>query len=306
VRAPRAWVGTVGDGLWWSDDLERWEREPALPADARVLALAAGGGMLFAGARGAVHRRTRAGWRALPLPDAALEPWALALDPRAPGRVYAGCRPLALLASEDAGETWSPLGLALPPGAPRPHTPRATAILVEADALRCGVEVGGVFASEDRGRHWIPDGDGLPSLDVHALVRAPDGALLAATDRGLARRDAGWSPARLEAPWTYCRALARGPDGTLLCGLGDGPPGSRGGVVVSDDGGRAWRSALFPGTAASSVWTLAVATDGTALAAAIGGELFWSEDGGRAWARLPRAFTEVRAVLFDEETGRWA
>ncbi len=69
-------------------------------------------------------------------------------------------------------------------------------------------------------------------------------------------------------------------------------------MVVSEDRGRSWRSALFPGTAASTVWSI-TAADGQALAAAIGGELFSSEDDGRTWARLPQTFQEVRTVLFN-------
>jgi photosystem II stability/assembly factor-like uncharacterized protein len=301
MRGSRAWVGTVGEGLWWSEDLEGWERAPDVPADARVFALAAGPDALYAGAPGVVYRRRAGGWRALPLPDPALELWSLAVDPEVPGRLWAGCRPLALLASEDGGERWRALPLGLDEGTPRPHTPRVTAILPEPAALRCGVEVGGVFASEDGGKHWTAVNDGLVSLDVHALVRARDGALVAATPRGIARRDRAWATAHLEAPWTYCRALAALGDGSLLCGLGDGPPGTRGAVVRSEDDGRTWRSTLFPGLAASSVWALARAADGRALAAAIRGELFTSEDDGRTWTRLPRTFTEIRTVGFDEE-----
>jgi hypothetical protein len=36
------------------------------------------------------------------------------------------------------------------------------------------------FRSEDGGKHWTAANGGLPSLDVHALLRARDGALLAA------------------------------------------------------------------------------------------------------------------------------
>jgi photosystem II stability/assembly factor-like uncharacterized protein len=67
--------------------------------------------------------------------------------------------------------------------------------------------------------------------------------------------------------------------------------------VRSDDGGRVWGSALFPGTAASTVWSIAVAGE-DALATAIGGEVFASDDGGRSWRRLARTFDdEIRAVL---------
>jgi photosystem II stability/assembly factor-like uncharacterized protein len=157
--------------------------------------------------------------------------------------------------------------------------------------------VGGVFRGEPDGKHWRAVNDGLPSLDIHALARAGD-ALVAASPRGIARYSEGtWSAAALHAPWRYCRALVRADGGDVLCGLGDGPPGTRGGVVISEDGGRSWHSALVAGTAASTVWSIAVA-DGRALAAAIGGEMFGSEDDGRTWARIPQTFSEVRAVLF--------
>ena len=44
--------------------------------------------------------------------------------------------------------------------------------------------------------------------------------------------------------------------------------------------------------------TSIAAVDAVALAAAIGGELFSSEDDGRTWSRVTRTFQEVRAVLF--------
>jgi photosystem II stability/assembly factor-like uncharacterized protein len=295
VASAHAWVSTVGAGLWRAEDLGDWRREPAVPESARVFSLAADGDLLVAGGEGCVYRRDGARWATLPLPSAGLQPWSLSVSART---IVAGCRPLALLRSDDAGEHWRALDLALPPDTPEPHTPRVTTILAEANTLWCGVEVGGVFCSEDGGKHWSAVNEGLPSLDIHALVRAGD-ALLAATPRGIARHDGrAWSSSALHAPWRYCRALAKpSRSSTILCGLGDGPPGTRGGVVVSEDDGRTWYSALFPGTAASTVWSIAAA-GGQALAAAIGGEVFSSDDDGRTWARLPHTFHEVRAVLF--------
>lgn len=284
---------TIDAGLWCADDLGDWRRELAVPDTARLFALAAEGDLLLAGGEGCVYRRDGTRWTPLPLPSPVLQPWALAVSA---GTVFAGCRPLTLLRSDDAGAHWRAIDLTLPDGTPEPHTPRVTTILVEADALWCGVEVGGVFRSEPDGRHWRAVNDGLPSLDIHALARAGP-ALVAATPRGIARYDGAWSTAALHAPWRYCRALVPVGGGDVLCGLGDGPPGSRGGVVISEDSGRSWYSALLPGTAASTVWSIAAA-NGQALAAAIGGELFSSDDDGRTWVRLAQAFREVRAVLF--------
>ena len=285
-----AWVATVGQGLWQSDDLDGWRQVPDVPPDARLYALAVGA----AGGDGVIWCYRRERWHARALPDPDAQVWSLARDLRVPGTLYAGCRPLALWRSQDDGETWEMLPLTLPPDTPRPHTPRVTTMLVEEGALWCGVEVGGVWRSEDGGKHWTAENDGLPSLDVHALLRARDGALLAALPTGLARHAGGWAPATLRAPWAYCRALAEA-DGDLLCGFGDGPPGRRGAVAVSEDAGRTWHSTLFPGVADSTVWSVSVAGD-EALAGAIGGELFASDDGGRAWRRLHQRFAEIRAV----------
>jgi photosystem II stability/assembly factor-like uncharacterized protein len=303
------WIGTVGEGLWRSADGDAWTHDAGVPAEARVFSLIGRGTTIFAGGTGCIYRRDGGTWRTLPLPNPALEIWSLALDPARSTTLYAGGRPLALLRSDDGGENWSAFDIALPPGTEQPHTPRVTAILVEGDTIWCGIEVGGVVRSEDGGQTWTAVNDGLPSWDIHALARSGHalargggGALLAATPRGIGRFDgAVWTRAELNAPWRYCRALVAlpGHDGEMLCGLGDGPPGTRGAVVVSKDDGHSWHSALFPGLAQSTVWSLAVDPDDPdhVLAGAIGGEIFESEDAGRAWTRLPRAFREVRAVL---------
>ena len=289
-------VGTIGQGLWRSVDGAGWERAPGVPDDAAVYSLAAD----LAGGAGCVYRRVAGRWKRLPLPEPALQVWAVAADPARPATLYAGCRPLALLRSDDGGARWSALPLALPPDTPHPHTPRVTSLLVERDAVWSGVEVGGVFASRDGGASWAAANEGLPSLDIHALGRN-GGALLAATPRGIARFDDRWRETDFGGPWRYCRALAAiaGQPGEWLGGVGDGPPGTRGVVMVSEDDGRSWRSPLFPGTATSSVWSVAVSVEDPdlALAGAIGGEVFLSEDAGRSWRRLDQTFTEIRAVV---------
>jgi photosystem II stability/assembly factor-like uncharacterized protein len=297
----KLWAGTVGHGLWQADvDGEDWTHVASVPADAKLFSLAADRDVVFAGGEGVIYRQASSGWERLDLPEPGVQVWSLAVDPRAPDTVFAGCRPLALLRSDDGGRHWRALPLELPPATERPHTPRVTAILVEDHAVWCGVEVGGVFVSEDGGQRWHAVNNGLPSLDIHALARS-GGALLAATPRGIARRDGRWSPASLGVPWRYCRALAPlpGRPGEVVCGLGDGPPGTRGAVVVSDDSGRTWHSPLFPGLAGSTVWTVATspAAPDDVLAASIGGELFASDDAGRSWRRLPQSFTDVRSVL---------
>jgi len=292
-------IGTIGEGLWVSDDGQRWRQAPDIPREAALYSFVVAGSTIFAGGTGCVYRGDGARFDRLALPDPELQAWALAVEPARPSTIFVGCRPLSAWRSGDSGTHWTALPIALSPDTPRPHTPRVTAILIEPDAMWCGVEVGGIFHSTDRGESWSAVNDGLPSLDVHALARSR--TLLAATPRGIARLDDGWHRADLKMPWQYCRALAPVPGrpGHVLCGLGDAPPGTKGAVAVSEDGGRSWQAALLPGIAESTIWSVAVAPDDgdLALAAGIRGELFLSEDAGRQWARLPRRFTEIRAVL---------
>ncbi len=300
------YVGAVGEGLWRSgDDGETWALEPGVPPDARIFSLAASAdGRLYAGAAGIVYRRDGGAWSALPLPDPDVQVWALGVHPADPSVVLAGCRPLALFASQGDRTRWWSLPLSLPEGTPEPHTPRVTAILFDPgrpEKVWAGVEVGGVFEGRDGGRTWVPVNAGLPSLDIHALLLAQDGAIVAATPRGVAvYGGGGWTPAVSAPPDRYFRALAREPGAAapLYAGLGDGPSGTRGTVVVSTDNGRHWAATGFPG-AGSSVWALATdpRAPGLVVAAAIKGELFVSRDGGRFWTRASRTFAEIRAVV---------
>jgi photosystem II stability/assembly factor-like uncharacterized protein len=308
MSGPELLVGTAGQGAWRStDDGETWSAAPGIPGDTGIFSFAGSADRAFAGGAGAIYRRAGDTWEAMRLSDTELQAWSVAVAPDKPDVVFAGCRPLTLLRSDDGGKRWSILPFELPAGTEHPHTPRVTAIHPEPGAIWCGVEVGGVFVSEDGGQRFTVVNDGLPSLDVHALARGPRSLLLVATNRGIGRFDGRWRTTQIDAPWHYCRALAPLPDrpGEICCALGDGPPGTRevpggtrGAVVRSEDGGRSWSSALFPGLAASTVWSVAAgpADPDLVLAGAIGGELFVSDDAARTWRRLARTFTEIRAV----------
>jgi photosystem II stability/assembly factor-like uncharacterized protein len=69
------------------------------------------------------------------------------------------------------------------------------------DTIYVGVvndrELGGVFVSNDAGRHWVQRSTGLDGRDVFALKQASDGSVLAGTNRGvfaLTREASEWTP----------------------------------------------------------------------------------------------------------------
>ncbi|OGK84847.1 MAG: hypothetical protein A2X53_09380 [Candidatus Rokubacteria bacterium GWA2_70_23] len=319
---PRLYVATVGDGLFRSDDLgSSWTKEPGLAASARLYSLCAASGELLVGGEGRIFRYGERAWTELALPVPDTQVWSLAaMD----GVILAGTRPLGLFRSDDGGRRWESLSFALPMsgepqpearradmgipraerGTPQPHTPRITALLPSpwaAGEVWAGVEVGGVFASADGGRSWSAANEEIPSLDVHGLAWSSGGILLAATPRGVAMwRSARWMEGLFEPADRYCRALATRPDdpGMLYCGFGDGPPGTRGEIALSTDGGRSWRASGMLSDTDSTIWSVATAADaaGLVLACSISGKVFVSLDGCASARPVLTTGFETRAV----------
>ena len=299
---PRLYVATVGDGLFRSDDLgSSWTKEPGLAASARLYSLCAASGELLVGGEGRIFRYGERAWTELALPAPDTQVWSLAaMD----GVILAGTRPLGLFRSDDGGRRWESLSFPVTPGAPQPHTPRITALLPSpwaAGEVWAGVEVGGVFASADGGRSWSAANEEIPSLDVHGLAWSSGGLLLAATPRGVAMwRSARWMEGVFEPADRYCRALATRPDdpGMLYCGFGDGPPGTRGEIALSTDGGRSWRASGVLSDTASTIWSVATAADaaGLVLACSISGKVFVSLDGCASARPVLTTGFETRAV----------
>ncbi|HVE74142.1 MAG TPA: hypothetical protein VNA30_03500, partial [Mycobacteriales bacterium] len=171
-----------------------------------------------------------------------------------------------------------------------------------------GAATGGVWRTDDDGRHWRPVGDSLPTLAVGSVATHPTRPDIVWVGTGEANEagtavglgvfrstDGGrrWSPANGDAPFRGCATadLIVLPDAVLATVLaaslqGDAVINSRcpqPGVWRSADDGRHW-ARVVPG----HVQDLVQARNG-ALYAAGGGDVgvVRSDDAGQTWRRLP-------------------
>jgi photosystem II stability/assembly factor-like uncharacterized protein len=184
----------------------------------------------------------------------------------------------------------------------------------QSEVLWAGVEIGGLYRSQDAGRTWQPIGKGLSSQDIHGLVLMPSNgrptSLLASTNNDLNLSEDGgmtWQPLRVGEvlPWSYCRGLAQltNQPQVIFLGNGDAPPGSSGTVARSTDGGVTWKEARLPTRANSTIWNFAVhaANPDLVYASSVSGEIYRSTDRGLTWEKLAREFGEIRALAWTPE-----
>ena len=311
-------VATSGLSVWFSNDIgETWDRpysESGLYLEARVWALSSHPDApehLYAGTDSGIYRwdKETQQWSHLSSPMDSLSIWSLAQAPHDPRLILAGTQPAALYLSKNSGESWEKLSAPLPNSCQFVGTPRVTHVSfdpVEHDRLWAGVEIGGVWTSDNNGQSWEARNDGLISEDIHGLSISNNGTqkMFATTNKGLhVSDDAGthWNFQRLDSPWQYCRVIASRPDRKVLfLSNGNGPPGSNGRLLKSFDGGETWCDAHLPGTLNSTVWCLAMHESDPLLvfAATNLGQVFRSADGGETWTKLDREFGEIRAITW--------
>lgn len=318
MNQPVLFVGTVGEGLWRSNDGGvTWDRAAQgmfVECDVRALAVDPHRAkVLYAGTNEGVYRsEDLAGhWKRLDGPLNERVTWSLLAPPRQADTLLAGTRPAGIFRSTDGGGTWRQTDAQLAQECPGIIFNRVTTLRadpIEHDRLWAGVEIDGVWTSQDNGASWRRLGKGLSSADIHGLAIVPrDGrrVMLATTNNDLnISHDDGhtWQPRNIGDQFghAYCRGLAQRPDRpeVLFLGNGDGPPGSVGAAWRSLDAGQTWHRLALPGVPNSTIWDFAISTAAPdhVYAYSVSGEVYHSPDGGDCWSKLPREFGEIRSL----------
>ena len=275
----RVYVGTMDNGLWFSDDGgSGWQEAGPAISESRVLSLAVSRSHVESGI----------------------------------SVVYAGTEPSNLYRSEDGGHSWQRLPtLSQLPSAsswsfpPRPWTHHVRTIALhpaDPDWLAVGIELGGVMRSRDAGATWV-DHNFQAHSDAHQLLThplAPD-RLYEAAGQGIARsEDRGDTWERLEGdldrhyawaeaidpadPGLWYVAVSRSP----FAAHGDGDGQAR--LLRSDGDG--WKTIDTWGetpTLRRMPYALTTLPEQPKrlLAGLRGGTLLITADAGESWSQLP-------------------
>jgi hypothetical protein len=316
---------------------ELWERTDPEWAGRRVWSLAQVPGAILAGTDAGLLRSVDGGtsWETLLPGDVRV----VAPDPADPRRLFAGLQPATAWRSDDGGATWRELtglgsaeeraGWHLPGATPLETLPLARVSAFAFDpaepaVVYAGIEIGGIYRSDDGGDSWRACNEDLSSLDVHRLVPHPlePETIFAATETGVYRsvdRGASWEGRPFETGAGYTRALlALAPDAAddrfvLLAGPAEVDPwgwaeeadGARCRLVRSVDDGATWRPLTFglPDFFEGLIATI-VADPADPHSLVLGswdGRVFASRDRGLNWAQIAEGLDEVWALLPLEE-----
>ncbi|MBV8120576.1 MAG: hypothetical protein JO081_11650 [Alphaproteobacteria bacterium] len=313
-------IGTVGSGAWTSGDGgDSWRRVGrGLGNESRIYGMSAHPRephTVFAGADDGLYKSTDGGrsFEHIDTPMNKMDVWKIAFDQTDPDTIFAGTRPAALFRSRDGGRHWQQLPVDMVEECPNVGVPRVTALAVDPNDHRviwAGVEVDGVRRSLDGGETWTRIAGGLNDPDIHDVAARPAGdgkTVLTSTPREIfASSDKGesWQGLGVGQHFSlpYCRGLALKVDDpdTVFVATGDGAAGTTGAIQRSRDGGKTWQRLPLPDAPNSPIWAFAThaADPGLIVACSHYGELYTTLNAGDSWRKLPREFTEIRALAW--------
>jgi photosystem II stability/assembly factor-like uncharacterized protein len=174
-------IKSADRGVTWTRVFTLGAGEPYVDV---LLADPAAPGTVYAGGHAGFWRTTDSGqtWATLGAGLPAGPQFMTRLEIDGSRRLYAQLFPAGahtLYRSADGGAHWAPIDGDLPPGT------LVNDLLVQGTVLYAATDRG-VFASEDGGVHWTAASDGLLSPSANGLAAGLSGALVAATNGGLA------------------------------------------------------------------------------------------------------------------------
>ena len=126
-----------------------------------------------------------------------------------------------IFASDNRGETWSPLG-------PRPKGDAVELVITDAEpestpkapmTMYLALKDKGIFRSTDDGTRWVPLNDGLTVSEKISAMTAIEKTVFAGTENGLYRLDSDvWKKLPLDTSGAVCSLAVSGTD--LYAGIG--------------------------------------------------------------------------------------
>jgi photosystem II stability/assembly factor-like uncharacterized protein len=280
---------------------------------------------VYVGTQRGPYRSTDHGqtFERLEVADHGLPVWSLTFDPRDSDVMYAGYENCEIFRSEDGGDHWTQLPVAVrfpevtvAPGANPAKRVLGISVAPEnSNEVYGAIEVGGIIRSVDGGEHWENMSHGQyvndDTVDMHGVLvaRWRAGTIYAIGRAGLfasADHGAHWASARLESlnqkGQTYCRVIRETPGDprNIWVAAGGDFRSDMGVLFRSKDGGASWQRVDMGVKPQSTMFGLAFdpRQPSRMYCATAGGEVFASEDGGGSWAErpLPEGATQVYAM----------
>ena len=260
----RVYIGTFGDGVWYSDDGDSWMPMNDGLDNRLIREFSRIGTTLFVGTENGAFRKRKDedSWTSI---NAGFVPKPIDMAPINEARLEAGDTPLpsqspavirvdsfavmgnllymgvymgendGLFRSDDEGNSWTRIT-----GKEMVHTVEALA--ASRTKLYAGTFGGGVFRSEDRGDSWVPVNNGLTNQTVSALLAMSEDTIFVGTlDGGIFRTtDGGNSWMETNAGLTNTSVTELEVLGkTIYAGIGHK-------LVHSSDGGASWQPVEIP------------------------------------------------------------